>query len=87
MKLTNVTSKIKDLIAISRQLNERSDVYAAVSVWTESYNCISPSEFLECSEEWNSQEILNILNEDIMMFTWAKQAIEKHLNETQNEQD
>lgn len=44
-------------------------------------------EFLECSEEWNSQEILNILNEDIMMFTWAKQAIEKHLNETQNEQD
>ena len=83
-----MTSKINDIAAIRRYLNEIHDLYGAVAIWCESYHPISVKEFLECSYYQNSNEILVTLNEKIMMLTLARDEINEYLRcGTQNEQD
>ena len=70
-----MTSKANDMYAIRKHLNTRDDVYSAVTVWQQSYHNISAQEFLDCSADWNSKELLEILEDKIRMLTSARNEI------------
>ena len=75
-----MSSKSTDLKEIRKLLTENDDhgVGAAVNVWYESYHLISTEEFLNCSDGWNVEELLEILNDKIWMFTSARDSIKDY---------
>lgn len=73
-----MSSKSTDLKEIRKHLNENNDVGAAVIVWYESYHLISTEEFLNCSDGWNVEELLEDLNDKIWMFTSARDSIKEY---------
>lgn len=73
-----MSSKSTDLTEIRKHLNENNDVGAAVNVWYESYHLISTEEFLNCSDGWNVEELLEVLNDKIWMFTSARDSIKDY---------
>ena len=75
-----MSSKKTNLEMIAKHLNVNDDVHSAVDVWFQSYQQISAKEFLECSEDWSDSEILEIIEDEIMMLTSARDEIKRHLN-------
>jgi hypothetical protein len=76
-----MSSKKTNLEMIARHLNENDDVHSAVDVWFSSYQKISAKEFLDCSDGcWSNQKILEIIEDEIMMLTSARDEIKQHLN-------
>jgi hypothetical protein len=75
-----MSSKKTNLEMIARHLNENDDVHSAVDVWFSSYQKISAKEFLECNESYFGSEILEIIEDEIMMLTSARDEIKRHLN-------
>jgi hypothetical protein len=73
-----MSSKSTDLKEIGKHLNENDDVCAAVNVWYDSYHLISTEEFLNCSDGWNVEELLEILNDKIWMLTSARDSIKEY---------
>jgi hypothetical protein len=73
-----MSSKSTDLKEIRKHLNENDEVGAAVNIWYESYHLISTEEFLNCSDVWNVEELLEILNDKIWMLTSARDSIKDY---------
>jgi hypothetical protein len=76
-----MSSKSTDLKEIRKHLNENDDVCAAVNVWYDSYHLISTEEFLNCSDGWNVDELLDILTDKVLMFTSARDIIKEYREE------
>jgi hypothetical protein len=73
-----MSSKSTDLKEIRKHLNENDDVCAAVNVWYDSHHLISTEEFLNCSDGWNVDELLDILSDKVLMFTSARDIIKEY---------
>ena len=76
-----MTTKFTDIENIKKHLNKDWDVYSAVNVWYMAHHHISIKEFLNCSECWNTNELLDILNDKIKILTYARDEIEIYKNE------
>jgi hypothetical protein len=76
-----MSSKSTDLKEIRKHLNENDDVCAAVNVWYDSYHLISTEEFLNCSDGWNVDELLDILSDKVLMFTSLRDSIKEYREE------
>ena len=76
-----MSSKSTDLKEIGKHLNENDDVCAAVNVWYDSYHLISTEEFLNCSDGWTVDELLDILSDKVLMFTSLRDSIKEYREE------
>lgn len=76
-----MSSKSADLNEVRKHLNENDDVCAAVNAWYDSYHLISTEEFLNCSDGWNVDELLDILSDKVLMFTSARDSIKEYREE------
>ena len=71
-------SKSRDLKEIRKQLNENYDVCSAVDIWLSSYYFITVEEFVKCSDDWNVDELLEILDEKVLLLASARDSIENY---------
>ena len=76
-----MSGKSTDLKEIRKHLNENDDVCAAVNVWYDSYHLISTEEFLNCSDGWNVDELLDILSDKVLLFTSLRDSIKEYREE------
>lgn len=59
----------------------RGDVYRAIEGWFDNYHPISTTEFLQCVQEWTSEELLVILEDKLSMLQHAVKDIKQHITE------
>lgn len=76
-----LTLKETDINAIRKYLNQDWDLFYALKVWQGSSHTISADEFLDCSDEFEQGEILELIDQYLLMLTTTREEIAKEISE------